>query len=125
MTFHGAVREEAFFGSCFLFVPAGSADEAVEAVLGDGVEEGDSLETVSAGERSGLLHHSTLVDRFLDGADKEFGFDLLGKPVSEVESFLKIVAGIDVDEGKRDAGGGERLLGEPGHQNGVFASGKE
>ena len=53
--------------------------------------------------------------------DDEVGADLLGVGVAEGDHLGELVAGVDVEEGKRDLAGVEGLLGEAEHDGRVFA----
>ena len=120
-----AVGEEAFLGAGFFFVAATAPEAGVVLVFFDRVEEGDGLEFVAGGVGAGFFDDAAGVDGFLDVTYDELGAEEFYEFIAVVHGFVEIVAGIDVDERERRAGGPEGFFGEPCHDDGVFAAGEK
>ena len=113
-------------GPGLLLVAAGAAEHGVEAVLLDGVEQRDGLEPVAAGPGAGLLDRpgrrrwtparEATTRRTPSSRDPA---------VAELDDLGEVVAGVDVHDRERDAGGPERLLGQVEHDDRVLAAGEE
>src|SRR3954447_5090714 len=58
-------RKHPLLGPGLLLVPPAATEAGVEAVLGDGVEQGDGLQPVAARPHARLLHRPPPVDRLL------------------------------------------------------------
>jgi hypothetical protein len=90
---------------------------AVDLACLDGVEQGDGLEGVAGGVGPGLFLHPPLLDRLLHRSDDEAGAEFLDVGVAVFDGFGKIVPGVDVEEGERNARRPEGLAGEVGDDN--------
>ena len=119
-----AQREDALLGASLLLVAPGSAEDGVELVLGDGVQERRRLQPV-ARRVAGLFAHATLVDRVLDGGHDEPLAQLRHAAVAELEHLGEVVARVDVHDREGEARRPEGLLGEAQEHDGVLAAGEE
>ena len=120
-----AVREEAFLGACLLLVAPCAADGRVEAVLLDGVEQRGGLQLVAAGVVARLLAHLPCVNRFLNAAHYQARAESRHQLVAVGDGLGKVVAGVDVQKRKRDAGRIEGLARQMRHHYRVFAAREE
>src|SRR4029078_12942036 len=93
-----AVGEEALLGACLLLVAASTAEDGVEAMLPDRIEQADGLEPVATGPRAGLLDHSAGVDRLLHRGDDQVEAELLDDPIAELDDLVEVLAGVDVHD---------------------------
>ena len=117
--------EDALLGPGTLLVAARAADGRIEAVLGDGVEEGHRLEAVARRPRSGLLDHAALVDRLLDAGHDEALAELGQAPVAVLEGLGEVVPGVDVHDRERETGRSEGLLRQAQQDDRVLAAREE
>ena len=99
-----AMAEDPLLRAGLLLVPPTAAEQRVEPVLLDRVEQGDRLEPVARRVVAGLLVDAAGVDRRLDRGDDEPLAELGDPPVAEVERLGEVVAGVDVDDREREAG---------------------
>ena len=120
-----AVRHDALLRPGPLLVAAGTAEHGVEAVLGDGVEQGDRLQGVARRAEARLLADAAGVDRLLHGGDDELDLELLDGAVAELDDLVEVVPGVDVHHRERDARREERPLGEVQHHDRVLAAGEQ
>ena len=120
-----AEGEDPLLGPGLLLVAAGPAEDGVELVLGDGVEQGPGLQAVPRGVDPGILDHPAGVDRLLHRGHHQPGAQLGDPPVAELEHLGEVVAGVHVHHREGDAGRPERLLGQPQHDDRVLAAGEQ
>jgi hypothetical protein len=83
------------------------------------------LEGVSRGEGTGLFLDSALINGVLDVSDDQLCAEFLHKPVSELNRFREVVAGVDVKKRKGDGAGGEGLSTEMNEDDRVFSAAEE
>ncbi len=119
------MAEHALFGPCPLLVAARSAEDGVEAVLGDRVEQRDGLQRVAARTRPGVLDDPTGVDRVLHRRDDELDSELLHGAIAELDQLGEVVTGVDVHDRERNAGRRERPDREVEHDHRVLAAGEQ
>ena len=117
-----AERENALLGPGALLVAAGAAEGRLEAVLLEGVEQGDRLEPVARRAGAVLLDHPAGVDRLLHGGHDQARVELLDHPVAVLHDLGEVVARVHVHHGERQAGGMEGLAGEMKQDGGVLAA---
>jgi hypothetical protein len=120
-----AVGEEALLGARLFLVPARAADGCIRLEFGQGVEQRHRLQAVAAGGRAFFLHHPSLVDGILDEAHDQLSADLLDQPISKIERFREVVAGVDVHQREGDASRVEGATRQVHQQDRIFAAGKE
>ena len=120
-----AVRHDALLGPGPLLVAAGAAEHGVEAVLGDGVEQGHGLQRVARGPRAGVLADLAGVDRVLHRGDDQLDAEVGDGAVAELDDLVEVVAGVDVHHRERDPRRPERPVGEVQHDDGVLAAGEQ
>src|SRR5207249_762887 len=77
-----------------LLVAARASKYGVELVLGDRIEQRDSLQAIARGARAGLLAHATAVDGLLHTRDDEALPQLRDTPVAERQSFGEVVPSV-------------------------------
>ena len=116
-----AQREDALLGACLLLVAPRAAEDRVELVLQDGVQQRGRLQAV-ARRVARLLLDAALVDRLLDRGDDQPLAQLLDAAVAELEDLGEVVAGVDVHDREREARRPERLLGEAQQHDRVLAA---
>ena len=116
-----AERVHPLLGPGLLLVAAGPAEHGVEAVLGDGVEQGPGLQAVARRVRARVLDDPPGVDRLLDRGHHQLGVELGHPAVAELEHLGEVVAGVHVHDREGQAGGPEGLLGQPEHDDRVLA----
>ena len=119
-----AQREDALLGAGLLLVAAGAAEDGVEPVLGDGVQQRRGLQPV-ARRVARLLAHAALVDGLLHGGHDEALAQLRHAAVAELEDLGEVVAGVDVHDREGELGRPEGLLREAQQHDGVLAAGEE
>ena len=119
------MRENAFLGAGFLFVPARSADGGIELSGCQGVEQCDGLQLVAAGVVAGLFPHASFVDGFLDGSDGQVGSQAGNQFVPIGQGFGEIMPRVDMHQAEGYFGRPERLPGQVGEDDGVFPAGKK
>ena len=117
-----AQREDALLGPRALLVAARPAEERVEAVLLDRVEQRRRLQPVARRARAGLLDDAPGVDRRLDRGDDEALVQLGHAAVAEREDLGEVVPRVDVQQREREAGRAERLLRQAQEDDGVLAA---
>jgi len=93
-----AEGEDPLLRTRFLLVAAATAEQRVELVLLDRVEQRRGLQLVATRVLALLLDDPPGVDRLLDAADLESYAELLCARVPEVEHLLEVVPGVDVQE---------------------------
>ena len=120
-----AVAEHALLGPRSLLVATGPAEDGVEAVLGDRVEQRDGLQRVAAGTRTGVFDDPSGVDRILHRRDDELDSELLHGAIAELDQLGEVVTGVDVHDRERDAGRRERPDREVEHDHRVLAAGEQ
>ena len=99
-----AERVHPLLGPGLLLVAPGAAEDGVEAVLLDGVEQRRGLQPVAAGPGPGLLGDPALVDGVLHRGDDQPGAGLGHPAVAELDDLGEVVAGVDVHHRERAAG---------------------
>ena len=119
-----AQGEDALLGAGLLLVAPGAAEDGVELVLGDGIQERRRLEPIARGV-AGLLADAALVDGLLHGGHDETLAQLGHAAVAELEDLREVVARVDVHDGEREPGRPEGLLGEAQEHDGVLAAREE
>ena len=70
-------------------------------------------------------HDTAARDRILDGAYDQPLSQLRGTSITECDDFRKVVAGVDMEEGKREAARPERLFSEAQQHQGILAAREE
>jgi hypothetical protein len=120
-----AKRIHALLGPRFFFIPAGSSKRCVVAPFRQGVEQRASLEQPAAFLGTQPKRVGAIVDGLLVDVNDELGADFLRKPVTELYHFTKLIGRVDVQQGKWDFAGIERLLRQPHHHRRVLADGVE
>ena len=120
-----AVGKKALLGAGLLFVAPATAEARGEFVLLDRVEQSHRLQRIARSVGAFLLLDPTLVDRILDMADDQPRPEFFGERVPVSDGLGKIMAGIDMEERKRNFRRPEGLGGEVGHNNGILAAGKK
>ena len=120
-----AEGENALFRASLLLVAARTAEQRVEAVFGDRVEQRDRLQSVARRARAGLFDDPAGVDAVLDRGDDQLDAKLGGPPVAELKRLGEVVAGVDVHDREGDAGRPEGLLGQTQHHDRVLAAREE
>ena len=120
-----AVGEEALFGAGFFFVAASATEAGIVLMFLDGIEEGDGLEFVAGGVGAFFLNDPAGVDGILNKTDDECGAEEFHEFIAIDHGFLKVVAGVDVDEGERRTSRPESFFREPCHDDGILAAGEE
>ena len=117
-----AERIDAFLGTRFFFVAAGTTEGGVELVLVEGLFERLGLHDVGVDlaavrERSHALLHAFLVD-----VDDQIPAELLADELfAEGDHLAELPGRVDVHQRKRRLGRIERLLGKPHHDRRVLA----
>ncbi len=119
-----AQREDALLGACLLLVAPCAAEDRVELVLQDRVQQGRRLQAV-ARRVARLFLDAAVVDRLLDRGDDQPLAELLDAAIAEVENLGEVVAGVDVHDREREARRPERLLGESKKNDGVLPAREE
>ena len=120
-----AEGEHPLLGPGLVLVAPGTAEAGVEAVLGDGVEQGDRLQPVAGGQGPAHLGRPALVDGLLDAGHDEPLAQLGHPPVAELERLGEVVAGVDVHHREGELGRPERLLGQAQQDQRVLAAAEE
>ncbi len=69
---------------------------SIELKLFNRIKQGDSLQAIAAWVGALLFNSPTFIDGFLDGSHDKPGFQLFHQPISEFDSFLKIVPGVNM-----------------------------
>ena len=92
-----AVAEDALLGARLFLVAARAADQAVEAVLLDRLEQRHRLVAVARFERVRQAHRAAR-DRILEVADDQALAHLGDAPVAELDHLGEVVAGVDVQQ---------------------------
>jgi hypothetical protein len=118
-----AEAEHPLLGPRLLLVAPGAAEQRVEAVLLHGVEQHRRLDAVARAVRQ--LPHEAGVDGLLHAGDHQVEPEGGHPAVAELEDLGEVVPGVDVHHRERDAGRGERLLGQPEHDDRVLAPREE
>ena len=110
-----AMAVHALLGTGALLVAPGPAEDGIEAMLRDGVEQGDGLQRVAAGTWTGVLDDPTGVDRVLHRRDDELDTELLHRAIAELDQLGEVVTGVDVHDRERERGPGRT----PGSRGGA------
>ena len=97
-----AVAEDALFGTGFFFVASRAAHQGVKAELFDRLQQRDRLVHIAALTRVGQAHRAA-PHRVFDAAHNQFGTQFLGAKVAEIGHLGEVVAGVDHQQGKRQA----------------------
>ena len=119
------MREYALLRSGFLFIAPGPAAGTVEFVLGKGIQQGNRLQLIAGGAVSFLFHDLSLINGLLDRADNQLSPQFLDQSVAIGQRLGEIVTGIDMDQGERQSGWIECLIGQIRQDDGILPSGKE
>lgn len=93
-----AQGDHALLGPGLLLIAAAAAEDAVEAALGDRVEQRAGLQRVAGAV--GALPQAAVVDVVLDGGDDEPGAGRLRRGVPVVQDLGEVVPGVHVEEGE-------------------------
>src|SRR5690606_2002031 len=101
--------EHPLLGPGLLLVAAGTAEDGVEAVLLDGLEQRHGLQAVAAGAGAGLLDDLAGVDGLLDAGDDQPQAQLGHPAVAELDDLGEVVPGVDVHDRERHLRRGEGL----------------
>src|ERR1035437_2396546 len=104
------VRKEPFLCAGFFFVTPAPANGCIKFVLLDGIQKGYRLKYIPAGIVALFLDDPSRVDRFLDRTHDQPGMEFFHERITELQGFFKIMAGIDVDEWKKNPGWPKGLL---------------
>ncbi len=118
-----AEGEDALFGAGTFFVAAGATDGGVELTVAETIEEGGGFEGAATALGAPVEGVGAFVEGGAVGVDDEIEAKFGGVAVAELDHFLELVAGIDVEEREGDGAGKEGLLGEAKEDGGVFADG--
>ena len=105
-----AQREHPLLGARLLFVAARAAESGVEPSSRQAVEQRLRFEQRAAALRAEGERLRAGVERFLVGVHDQAGADLRRVPVAEGDHLPELVAGVDVQQRKRDRAGIESLL---------------
>ena len=120
-----AVRDDPLLGPGPLLVAAGTAEHGVEAVLGDGVEQGHGLQRVArAAGRCPRGRGPSSIDCCTEATTSSTP-KLGDRAVTELDDLVEVVAGVDVHHRERDPRRPERPVGEVEHDDGVLAAGEQ
>src|SRR5439155_2647074 len=92
-----AVAEDALLRARLLLVAPRAADQALEAMLFDGLEQGHGLVAVARFERMRQAHRAAL-DRVFEVADDEALTHFGDALVAELDDFGEVVAGVHVQQ---------------------------
>jgi hypothetical protein len=120
-----AVAEEPLLGAGLFLVAPRAAHGRVHLQLAQRIQQGDGLQGVAAGVGARFLDRAPLVDGVLHVPHDQLGPGLARQPVAELDGLGKVVARVDVQQRKGEAGRRERLLGQLHHHDGVLAAGKQ
>src|SRR6478735_7588998 len=118
-----AEADDALLGARLLLVAPAAAEEAVEPVLGDRVEERRRLQRVAGAV--GALTQSAVVDVVLHARDDEAQTETLDRLVAVGDHLGEVVAGVDVQHREGDRRRPERLRRQVQHDDGVLATTEE
>ena len=118
-----AQADDPLLGAGLLLVAPAAAEDAVEAVPGDGVEQRLGLQRVAGAV--GPLAQPAVVDPVLHRGDLEAQPEPLDGGVAVGEHLGEVVAGVDVQHRERDRGRPERLRRDVQHDDGVLAAAEE
>ena len=118
-----AQADDALLGAGLLLVAAAAAEDAVEAVPCDRVEQRLGLQRVA--RAVGALAQPAVVDAVLHRGDLEPQPEPLDRRVAVGEHLGEVVAGVDVQHRERDRRRPERLRREVQHDDGVLAAAEE
>src|SRR6478672_592586 len=118
-----AEADDALLGARLLLVAPAAAEEAVEPVLGDRVEQRHRLERVPGAV--GTLTQPSVVDVVLHARDDEAQTETLDRLVAVVDHLGEVVAGVDVQHREGDRRRPERLRRQVQHDDGVLATAEE
>ena len=99
--------------------------QAVEAVLGDGVEQRHGLQPVAGAVETRDRRRARVDRRPARTPTTRRSPSSADAPVAELEHLGEVVAGVDVDDGERERPGPERLLGQAQQHDGVLAAGEQ
>ena len=120
-----AVRYDALLRPGTLLVATSAAEHCVEALLGDGVEQGDGLQRVTRCAEAADVADAATSNRLLDGGDEQVDLELLDRAIAELDDLFEVVPGVDVHHRERDARREECPLGEVEHHDRVLAPGEQ
>src|SRR6478735_2984842 len=118
-----AEADDALLGAGLLLVAAAAAEDAVETVVVDGVEQRQRLERVAGAV--GALTQSAVVDVVLHARDDEAQTETLDRLVAVGDHLGEVVAGVDVQHREGDRRRPERLRRQVQHDDGVLATTEE
>ena len=115
-----AQAEDALLGTGLLLVPASAAEDRVEPVVSDGVEQRLGLQRVA--RAVGALGQAAIIDVVLHRGDLET-YALLGDgAVAKGQHLREVVTGVHVQQGEWDGSWPEGLRRQVQHDHGVFAA---
>src|SRR5687768_8551449 len=115
--------QDALLGTGLVLVTAAAAEDGVELVGLDGVQQRNGLQRVAGAV--GALGQLAAVNELLDAADDELQAQPFDGAVAEVDDLGEVVAGVHVQHGERNLAGPERLGGQVQHDHGVLAAGEQ
>ena len=115
--------DDPLLGAGLLLVAPAAAEDAVEPVLGDGVEQRQRLERVAGAV--GALAQPAVVDVVLHARDDEPQPEPLDGLVAVGDHLGEVVAGVDVQHRERDRRRPEGLGREVEHDDRVLAAAEE
>jgi hypothetical protein len=119
--------EHALLGPGALLVTAPASERGVEAVGLQRIEQGPGLQLVARRGRAVLLD-TTAIDRLLHRGDDELVAGVTDAPVAELDDLGKVVAGVDVQDRKRERqrpAQADRLLGEAQQDDRVLTAAEQ
>ena len=119
-----AEAQDAFLGPGALLVAAGAAERGVEPAGLQCIEQGAGLLPVAGGARPGVGHPAG-VDGLLHRSDDQLVTVLAEPAVPELDHFVEVVAGVDVQHRKRQREGPKCLLRQPQQHDRVLACGEQ
>ena len=117
--------EDPLLGPGLLLVVAGSPEHGVETLLLDGPQQGEGLQAVAAGLRTGLLDDPAGVDVVLHAAHHQANPHFGHGQISEDDHVLEVVPGVDVHDREGQRRRPERLRCHVQHDDRILATGEE
>ena len=103
-----AQAQDPFLGPGLVLVAAAAAEDGVELVALDRVQQRDGLQRVAGAV--GALGQLAGVDELLDGADDELKAQPLHRPVAELDDLGEVVPGVHVQHGNGTLPGQNALV---------------
>ena len=119
------MRIHALFCPRSFFIATSATKHSIKSVFGNRVEQRHSLQRVATCPWPGHIGNAPRVDRRLNRPDYELHTHVGNTSIPKLDHFCKVVAGINMHDRERNAGGGKSPHSQMQHHDRVFTPRKQ